>query len=67
MTAIWRNLATVIAYPVINGIELIKAVVRLPDELLQRGDRLRIGRHAQNCAVALQLLQQLLTVLHNNR
>jgi hypothetical protein len=59
-----RNLSTLIAYPVINGIQLVEEVACLPDELLECSDRLRIGRHAQNRAVALQLLQQLLTVLH---
>jgi len=36
-----------------NAIELVEAAPRFPNELLERGDRLRIGRHAQNCVVTL--------------
>ena len=33
--------------------ELVEAIPRLPDELLDRGDRLMVGRQAQKCVVAL--------------
>ena len=57
--------ATGLAYPVSGTIQLLKAAPRFPDELLKCGDRPRVGRHTQHCAVALQLFQQLLTVVHN--
>jgi len=48
-----RSFIIRLAYPVVNAIKLVEAVARLPDELLECGDRLRVGRQAQNRAVAL--------------
>jgi CheY-like chemotaxis protein len=48
-----RNSATGLGCPVSGIIQLVKAVPRFPDELLKRGDRLRVGRQAQDRAVTV--------------
>jgi hypothetical protein len=48
-----RDLTSRLAIPIVSGIEFIETLARLPDELLEGGDCLWIGRQGQQHAVAL--------------